>query len=158
MLSCLGRIDESLKRVPAAHLAAFLKVVREQIAPRFDITPEILTHLNAYGLKSKGYLHIYEDIWVSQAPSEEMVEYFVLAFQILRNVGLTATGMTGPWKTGLDVEKKFTQAVAEAQWRVFQRKSTWYHMHNASWGKPLTERGGLRGFVARTGGDQRAGQ
>ena len=44
MPSCLGRIDRSLKRVPQEHLETFLKLVRERIAPRFDITPEILTH------------------------------------------------------------------------------------------------------------------
>jgi hypothetical protein len=54
MPSCLGRIDQSLKRVPPEHLAEFLKIVRERIAPRFDITPEFLTHLNAYNLRPKG--------------------------------------------------------------------------------------------------------
>jgi len=48
MPSCLGRIDQSLKRVPATHLQEFLNVVRERIAPRFDITPEYLTHMRAY--------------------------------------------------------------------------------------------------------------
>jgi hypothetical protein len=51
MPSCLGRIDQSLKRVPPDHLQAFLKIVRERIAPRFDITPEFLTHLRAYDLR-----------------------------------------------------------------------------------------------------------
>ena len=37
---------------------------------------------------------IYEDAWISRAPLEEVVEYFVLAFQILKNVGLAATGIT----------------------------------------------------------------
>jgi hypothetical protein len=40
MPSCLGRIDKSLKRVPREHLEEFLKLIRERIAPRFDITPE----------------------------------------------------------------------------------------------------------------------
>ena len=137
MPSCLGRIDESLERVPVTHLEEFLKVVRERIAPRFDITPEFLTHLNAYSLKSKGYLHIYEDVWISQAPLEEIIEYFVLTFQILKNVGLTATGMTSPWTSGRDVERKYAQALAEAQWKMFQRKLTWYFLHCGYWGTPL---------------------
>jgi len=136
MPSCLGRIDQSLQRVPAEHLANFLKLVRERILPRFDITPEFLTHLRAYDLKSGSYQHIYEDAWISRAPLEEVVEYFALAFTILNNVGLPATGITSPWVSGIDVEKKYAQALAEAQWKVFRRKLTWYFLHCTSWDTP----------------------
>src|SRR5438309_1382320 len=136
MPSCLGRIDKSLKRVPPDHLQAFLKIVRERIAPRFDITPEFLTHLRAYNLKTGDYQHIYEDVWITRAPLEEIVEYFVLAFQILQNVGLNATGITSPWVSGIDVEKKYAQALGEAQWKVFKRKLTWYFLYSTSWEAP----------------------
>ncbi len=136
MPSCLGRIDQSLKRVPQDHLDGFLKLVRERIAPRFDITPEFLTHLRAYDLKTGGYQHIYEDIWISRAPLEEVIEYFVLAFTILRNVGLMATGITSPWSSGIDVEKKYAQALAEAQWKTFNRKLTWYFLYSTGSGTP----------------------
>ena len=136
MPSCLGRIDKSLKRVPAEHLDGFLKLVRERIAPRFDITPEFLTHLRAYNLKTGDYQHIYEDVWISQAPLDEIVAYFVLAFEILKHVGLNATGITSPWVSGIDVEKKYAQALAEAHWKVFRQKLTWYFLHCTEWGKP----------------------
>jgi hypothetical protein len=42
MPSCLGRIDQSLKKVPQAHLESFREIIRARIAPRFDITPESL--------------------------------------------------------------------------------------------------------------------
>lgn len=129
MPSCLGRIDKSLKRVPQEHLEGFLKLVRERIAPRMDITPEFLTHLRAYNLKSGAYQHIYEDVWISRAPLEEVVDYFSLAFEILNNVGLPATGITSPWSSGIDVEKKYAQAVGDAQWKTFRRKLTWYFLH-----------------------------
>ncbi len=137
MPSCLGRVDQSLKRVPAEHLASFLKVVRERFAPRFDITPEFLTHLRAYDLKTGQYQHIFEDVWISKAPLEEITEYFLLAFTILKNVGLESTGITSPWVSGIDVEKKYAQALAEAQWKAFGRKLTWYFLHAASDGKGL---------------------
>jgi hypothetical protein len=136
MPSCLGRVDQTLKRVPPEHLANWLKLVREGIAPRFDITPEFLTHLKAYNFKSGDFQHIYEDIWISKAPPEEIVEYFVLAFQILKNVGLPATGITSPWVSGIDVEKKYTQALADAQWKVFERKLIWYFLHCTEWNAP----------------------
>jgi len=133
MPSCLGRIDQSLKRVPQDHLQEFLKLMRERIAPRFDITPEFLTHLCAYNLKTGDYQrHLYEDTWISQTPPEEIVEYFTLAFQILKNVGIEANGITSPWVSGIDVEKKYAKALGDAQWNVFKRKLTWYFLHAAS--------------------------
>ena len=132
MPSCLGRIDQTLKRVPQEHLQEFLKLVREGIATRFDITPEFLTHLNAYNLKSGRFMHIYEDVWISQAPAEEVVNYFTLAFQILKNVGIECNGITSPWVSGKDVEKKYAQALADAQWNLFNRKLTWYFLNAAS--------------------------
>ncbi|MDP4223068.1 MAG: hypothetical protein Q8868_07130 [Bacteroidota bacterium] len=131
MPSCLGRIDQSLKRVPQEHLAEFLKLIRERFATCFDITPEFLTHLNAYNLKTGKYMHIYEDIWISQASPDEIVEYFSLAFQILKNVGIEANGITCPWVSGIDVEKKFAKALGDSQWNMFNRKLTWYFLHAA---------------------------
>ena len=136
MPSCLGRLDQSLKRVPAEHLQDFLQVVRERIQPRFDITPEFLTHLRAYSLKTGQYQHLFEDVWITSAPPEEIVEYFVLAFTILKNVGLNAPGITSPWVSGIDVEQKYAKALADAQWQVFQRKFTWYFLYGVHWGKP----------------------
>jgi len=136
MPSCLGRIDQSLKRVPQDHLQAFLKIMRERIAPRFDITPEFLTHLRAYDLKKGSYQHIFEDAWITRAPLEEVVDYFVLAFHILQNVGLPATGITSPWDSGIDVEKKYAQALADAQWKVFHRKLTWYFLYSVGSSPP----------------------
>lgn len=140
MPSCLGRIDQSLKRVPQDHLLEFLKIMRERIAPRFDITPEFLTHLSSYDLKTGNYQrHIYEDSWISQASGEEITEYFTLAFKILSNVGLNATGITSPWVSGIDVESKYAKALAEAQWNVFKRKVTWYFLHAASDNEPAIQ-------------------
>lgn len=144
MPSCLGRIDQSLKLVPQQHLESYLKIVRERIAPRFDITPEFLTHLNAYNLKATshnysaggGYEHVYEDAWISGAPVEEIVEYFGLAFTILKNVGVNSTGMTSPWMAGIDVESKYAQALSEAQWKTLGRNHTWYFLHTSDWGAP----------------------
>jgi hypothetical protein len=132
MPSCLGRIDQSLKRVPQDHLQEFLKIIRERFATRFDITPEFLTHLNAYNLKTGKFMHIYEDTWISQAPPDEIVEYFTLAFQILRNVGIESNGITSPWVSGIDVEKKYAKALGDAQWNLFNRKLTWYFLHATS--------------------------
>jgi hypothetical protein len=107
--------------------------MREGVAPRFDITPEYLTHLSAYDLKTGGYKrHLYEDNWITQAPKEEIVEYFSLAFQILKNVGIESTGITSPWVSGIDVEKKYAESLADAQWNLYKRKLTWYFLYAAA--------------------------
>jgi hypothetical protein len=140
MPSCLGRIDQSLKRVPQEHLSEFLKLMRERFATRFDITPEFLTHLSSYDLKTGNYnRHVYEDTWISQASGEEITEYFTLAFNILKNVGLDATGITSPWVSGIDVESKYAKSLADAQWNVFKRKLTWYFLHAASDNEPAIQ-------------------
>ncbi len=136
MPSCLGRIDKSLEGVPQDHLQGFLKIVRERIAPRFDVTPEFLTHLAAYDLKSGKYQHVFEDVWISGAPLDEVTEYFALAFRILQNVGLPAQGITSPWSAGIDVQKKYAQALAEAHWKVHASKLTWYFLYVTDWDLP----------------------
>lgn len=128
MPCCLGAIDEKLNRVPRRHLQGFLSIVRERIAPRFDITPEILTHLAAYRLKG-GFHHLYEDEWVARAPVAELTDYIALALEILRDVGLPATGVTSPWSTGDRNESEYAQAIGAAQWRVHGRYRTWYFLH-----------------------------
>lgn len=129
MPSMLGRIDRKLNYVSKAHLNGFLKIIREQIRPSFDITPEILTHQNAYHVKEEKFLNVREDNWVAQATVKEMSEYFVLVNQILKNVGLTPNGMTSPWSTGINNEADYAHAIGNAQWQMFRRKFVWYFLH-----------------------------
>ena len=135
MPCCLGSIDEKLNRVPQRHLTEFLKIVRDRIAPRFDITPEILTHLAAYRLTG-GFHHLYEDEWIARASVAEMTDYIALALEILRDVDLPANGVTSPWSTGDRNEADYAHAIGEAQWRVHQRSITWYFLHCLSSSQP----------------------
>ena len=128
MPCCLGGIDGKLNHVPPRQLAGFLKIVREDLAPRFDITPEILTHLNAYQMEG-GFRHVYEDEWVARATVEEMTDYIALALEILDHVGLPANGVTSPWNTGEHNEAQYARAIGAAQWRVHRRAVTWYFLH-----------------------------
>lgn len=134
MPGCLGGIDDRLRGVPPRHLARFLDIVRERIAPRFDITPEVLTHLAAYRIAEGGFRHVYEDEWVARASESEMTDYFALAFEMLDRVGLPATGMTSPWNTGQGNESSYARAIGAAQWLVHRRRVTWYFLHVAARG------------------------
>lgn len=128
MPCCLGGIDGTLNQVPAEHLAEFLRGVREGIAPHFDITPELLTHLAAYRLTG-GFHHVYEDEWVARASVREIADYLAVALRILDHVGLPANGVTSPWNTGQGNEAVYAEAVGRAQWRVHRRRVTWYFLH-----------------------------
>jgi hypothetical protein len=128
MPCCLGDINGRLNHVPRRLLSGFLKIVRERIAPRFDITPEILTHLAAYRLEG-GFHHLYEDEWVARATVAELTDYIALALEILEDVGLPAGGVSSPWTAGDRNEEQYARAIAGAQWRVHQRKVSWYFLH-----------------------------
>ena len=129
MPSGLGRIDQQLSYVPPAHLAGFLQIVRDKIMPAFDITPELLTHQAAYDLPTGRFRHLFEDEWVQQASVEEITEYLLLAFRILKNAGLNATGVTSPWSTGIDNEKTYAEAIGRAYYRFSRRRFAWYFLH-----------------------------
>ena len=45
-----GRIDEGMPGIAVEDMKSFLRLVRERIAPRWDIGPEMLTHSRAIDL------------------------------------------------------------------------------------------------------------
>ena len=124
-----GRIDRKLAHLPARHLEGFLNIVREKIVPRFDITPEILTHSLAYRQADGELWHVCEDEWVARSSVEQIADYIALALRILGNVGLPASGVTSPWNTGAGNERQYVQGIARAMWRVRRRKVSWYFLH-----------------------------
>jgi len=129
MPAALGRIDEGLNYVPRAHLAGFIRVARERIVPRWDITAELLTHDVVYDIAADRYRREFEDAFVSRATVAEMTDYLALAFRILKRVGLPANGVTSPWVAGIDNERRYAEAIARAQYRVHRRKFAWYFLH-----------------------------
>ena len=125
----VGRIDRKLAYVPPRRLECFLNIVREAIAPRFDITPEILTHGMAYRQADEGLGNVREDEWVARASVDQIAEYVALSLRILDNVGLPASGVTSPWNTGHGNETEYAKSIAQAMWRVRRRKVSWYFLH-----------------------------
>ncbi len=94
----LGRIDRSVRLYSDSELADLLGVLRERIAPRFDITPEVLTHAMAYDVDSGAMLPHAETAYLSHLAAEgklvELVAYLRTAYIILHNAGFTPHGMT----------------------------------------------------------------
>jgi len=131
MPAALGRIDQKLNGVSPAHLRTFLDLARRRIAPRFDITCELLTHLVAFNVRDDFYEHLFEDEWVARASAAEITDYLALALRILDHVGLRSNGVTSPWATGAGNERNYARGVAQAFWRVHRRKTSWYQRYVA---------------------------
>ena len=94
----MGRIDRRTRAYADADLQELLAVVRERLVPRFDITPEVLTHTMAFDLDTEALLPHSERAWIAHLSATGRVDalqaYFHQAYTILHNVGIQAHGLT----------------------------------------------------------------
>ena len=124
-----GRVDEAVPDVPPDDLAAFLRIVRERIAPRWDISPEMLTHNRALDLATMRPLMEREDAWASHQDEASLTPYIAHGLRILRNAGLEPNGVTSPWAFGIEVEEAYATAIATALRDVCGVRVGWYFLH-----------------------------
>src|SRR5215212_3396754 len=92
----LGSIVEGWEGCDRAELAAWLDLARTQIAPHFDITPEILTHTLALGLTTHALLPQSEHDWMADRTLGELTQYMGAALTILKQAGFQPSGITQP--------------------------------------------------------------
>jgi len=94
----LGRIDRSVRGYPDDELRELVALVRERLVPRFDITPEALTHSMAFDPATEGLLPHTESAWMTHLSAtgkqEELRAYLRFAWTVLGNVGIQAHGIT----------------------------------------------------------------
>jgi hypothetical protein len=124
-----GRIDEGMPGVEEEELASFVRLVRERIAPRWDVSPELLTHNKALDLATMRPLPEREDAWAAHQDEATLTAYIARALQILRNVGLEPNGVTSPWALGSEVEEAYANAIATALRAVCGVRLGWYFLH-----------------------------
>jgi hypothetical protein len=124
-----GCIDEGIPGVSEEELNGFLRIVRERIAPRWDISPEMLTHNKALDLATMQPLEEREDVWAAHQSRETLTPYISRALQMLRNVGLEPNGVTSPWYFGIEVEQEYIEAIATALREVCGVTLGWYFTH-----------------------------
>ena len=123
-----GRVDQGLPGVDAEDIAQFLRVVRERIAPRLDVSPELLTHNRAMDLGTMQLLSEREDRWAASQNEASLTAYVTWALQILCNAGLAPTGVTSPWAFGQEVETAYQRAIATLR-AVCGVALGWYFLH-----------------------------
>ncbi len=70
-----GRIDEGMPGISDEEMAGFLRLVRERIAPRWDISPEMLTHNKALDLATMQPLPEREDVWAARQDERILTPY-----------------------------------------------------------------------------------
>jgi hypothetical protein len=148
-----GRIDQRVRGYSDEELKEILGLVRERIAPRFDITPETLTHTLAGDADTGALFPHAETAWMSSLARtgkvDELAAYIAKAFEILANVGLKPHGITMggmPDLSGIGAGESLTagrhrEALAKAMVTVekrFNASASATFMYSGA--EPLTER------------------
>ncbi|MBR4369646.1 MAG: hypothetical protein IKS92_01250 [Victivallales bacterium] len=128
----LGRLDKGLSHCPWEHVQQFIKAVRENVAPMFSLTPEIISHYWAFDVKTERVLDVREDIYFSTLTAEQIADYVSYAIKILCNVDLIPEGVTSPWMTGIDNEQNYAEGIGMAFKRTLNKDRTFYFLHNQS--------------------------
>ena len=94
----LGRIDRSVRGYTEGELRELVTLVRERLMPRFDITPEVLTHSMAFDPATEGLLPHVETAWLTHLSAagkkEELCSYLRFGWNVMENVGIRARGIT----------------------------------------------------------------
>ncbi len=126
--AAVGRIDQGLEGFSQAELKRWLDVARDIIAPNFDLTPEMLTHTHVLDLKTIQPTDEWEQVEWVDPPSEMLFPYISLALQILKNVGIEASGVTSPGAFAKQQEAAHARAVLDAAYEVNGIKRPFYFL------------------------------
>jgi hypothetical protein len=125
----LGAITDGWSGCDKGGLNRWLDLVRQDVTPQMDITPEILTHAKTLDLESFKLLPQNEREWSRYQSAATMTPYISYALEILNAADLEATGVTSPWDFGIDVEGEYQVAIRDAMRQVNGRAQTWYFLH-----------------------------
>ncbi|GIX08085.1 MAG: hypothetical protein KatS3mg115_2488 [Candidatus Poribacteria bacterium] len=115
----VGRIDRPLPLFGRAQTESWLQMCREEIAPSFDITPEMLTHTLVLDPETLQPLDppIWEQYEWSRLPTDQedfVREYIAVSCRILQNVGLPPEGVTSPGGFGGQTLEFYAKVAGEA--------------------------------------------
>ena len=126
----LGPLNGDVHLLPKRNQNLFLKTVRERLQKRFSITLELLTHFQAYNPETDRLRHLCEDAYVSGLDAAGIAAYLRLGLRILKDVGLNPTGVTSPWRTGLDNEDNYAKGIGMAFRQELGRDHCFYFLHS----------------------------
>jgi hypothetical protein len=124
----LGYIDDQVAGYTPQELQELLHLVKHEYMKNFDITPEIFTHTMHWDRHAKKLLPVTEFEWMDDKDADTIADYMAGALQILKNVGIVATGITQPCNFRGD-EKVYAEAVRKAMKKVNHLKHSFYFLN-----------------------------
>ncbi len=126
-----GFVDKLKSSVRRRQLREFVRVVQERMLPRFDITPEIISHDAVINPDTDEPLGVEEreHVWSQTQSEETLTKYIARALQALAKIGLPATGVTSPCDFGIRNEGNYARAIHGAMAATGGPGLTWYFLH-----------------------------
>ena len=130
--ACVGRLDREVPGWTPREVAESIALVRREIAPHFDIHPEMITHTRIIDLKTghpterrdASWMENWE--WCAGRSVDEIAAYIAYALQILKNVGLPCDGFTTPGGFGHGALPELSRAAFQAVRSVFGTETPHY--------------------------------
>lgn len=118
--ACVGWMDRFLPGWSRQELGESLKLVREFMAPDWDIHPEMISHTRVINIQTgrpcpqatPDYMENWE--WSQTRSADELAEYLAYALRVLKNVGLPCEGITTPGGFGSRNRKNLARGTLEA--------------------------------------------
>ncbi len=123
--ACVGRLDRELPGWTPKEVSDSIALVRREVAPSFDIHPEMITHTRIIDLKTghpvvqRGPAWMENWDWCSGRSVDEIANYIAYALQILKSVDLHCDGFTTPGGFGKGGLPQLSQAAFQAVRSVY---------------------------------------
>ncbi len=127
-----GDIVNGIEGVSDSELNEWLDVVKERIAPRFSICPEMLTHNKVVDIETGKVLDIREDDWAEFQDRNTFSKYIVKALSLLKQAGFDCSGVSSPWAFGRNNVKEYRAGISDAVYGVYEKKNAFYFLHSLS--------------------------
>jgi len=130
VVPCLGGIkpiDGSLGEPPGhtrQERLEWVEMIRTLYAPRFTITPEVITHWYPWDLEARRLRPgpPLENDWLAAQSLPDQTRYIAEAMQMLKNVGIEAGGLTMCWSYPKEKNDLLGGATLRAAEQVCGRK------------------------------------
>jgi hypothetical protein len=122
---CVGWLDRELPGWSRKELRDSLALVRELFVPRWDITPEMVTHTRVIDLKTGrpmadgGPAAMENSYPPDRRSADELAAYVAYALRVLKNAEIPCTGVTTPGGFGNKCKSELSLAIGQALRDVF---------------------------------------
>lgn len=135
--ACVGWLDRGLPGWSREALDQSLKLVRDFMAPNWDIHPEMITHTRVIDVRTGRPMEPANDATMENSfpqddiSADELTAYLAYALQILKNCDLPCEGITTPGGFGNRVKDKLPMAVHQAVRDVYSAELPHFFKYGA---------------------------